>query len=1427
MGWTFCIILFLYVSVCECRSLPDPDPPMHGAVQSPQYPQPYSPNLQEQWDLSVPEGYQIQITFTHLDIEASAGCHYDALTVLYDAKILEKFCGNENSADGHHPGNQPILSPGNRVTLIFQTDNNNPERHQNVGFSAQYQAIDIDECSAPEPQNGSGPLCSQICLNTLGSYLCSCHHGYELRPDQRSCVLSCGSGIFDELEGHLFSPGYPNPPPHAVSCQYIISVEPGFTVALNFTDIFHIESLQTEQGSNCLHHWLQVSIPDREPMKLCGGESPGLIVTNSNTIRLDYHTDDEGLSKGWSLDYSTNRVKCPFPGNVVKGRVTPSMTEYFYRDYIFVRCDQGYKLMMDGQEVQGFSTMCQSNAKWHLPLPACHIIDCGEPEPLLNGGVTFLSGLQNQYGSVVQYRCNEPFYSLLGGINVVFICEADRKWRSNNEVVVSPTCIPVCGQPTKLISAYQRIIGGHEAPEDTIPWQVLLSIDGARGGGMVVGDRWIMTAAHNVVHDGNQVSKETVRIFMGLTDANTPLASPVSAASIHSHPQYDNPNDLDFNHDIALIKMQDSVTFNSSIMPICLPAEGATYITGTMGLVSGFGITEKQILTNKMKYVQLPVVAQETCSDSITMLKKKSNNIPSLTNNMLCAGVPEGGRDSCHGDSGGPYAIRDDGRFWAAGIVSWGVDCGKQGTYGVYTRVTNYVDWINKTMQENHLKVRHFLLQQQRISSRSAITLNPEMGWTFCIILFLYVSVCECRSLPDPDPPMHGAVQSPQYPQPYSPNLQEQWDLSVPEGYQIQITFTHLDIEASADCHYDALTVLYDAKILGKFCGNENSADGHHPGNQPILSPGNRVTLIFQTDNNNPERHQNVGFSAQYQALDIDECSAPEPQDGSGPLCSQICFNTLGSYLCACHHGYELRTDQRSCVLSCGSGIFDELEGHLFSPGYPNPPPHAVSCQYIISVEPGFTVALNFTDIFQIESLQTEQGQSCLHHWLQVSIPDREPMKLCGGESPGLIVTNSNTIRLDYHTDDEGLSKGWSLDYSTNRVKCPFPGNVVKGRVTPSMTEYFYRDYIFVRCDQGYKLMMDGQEVQGFSTMCQSNAKWHLPLPACHIIDCGEPEPLLNGGVTFLSGLQNQYGSVVQYRCNEPFYSLLGGINVDFTCEADRKWRSNNEVVISPTCIPVCGQPTKLISAYQRIIGGHEAPEDTIPWQVLLSVDGARGGGMVVGDRWIMTAAHNVVHNGIQVSKETVRIFMGLTDANTPLASPVSAASIHSHPQYDNPNFLDFNHDIALIKMQDSVTFNSSIMPICLPAEGATYITGTMGLVSGFGITEKRILTNKMKYVQLPVVMQQTCSDSITTLKKKRNNVPNLTNNMFCAGVPEGGRDSCQGDSGGPYAIRDDGRFWAAGIVSWGVDCGKQGTYGVYTRVTNYMDWINKTMQEN
>lgn len=44
-------------------------------------------------------------------------------------------------------------------------------------------------------------------------------------------------------------------------------------------------------------------------------------------------------------------------------------------------------------------------------------------------------------------------------------------------------------------------------------------------------------------------------------------------------------------------------------------------------------------------------------------------------------------------------------------------------------------------------------------------------------------------------------------------------------------------------------------------------------------------------------------------------------------------------------------------------------------------------------------------------------------------------------------------------------------------------------------------------------------------------------------------------------------------------------------------------------------------------------------------------------------------------------------------------------------------------------------------------------------------------YVLLPVVEQETCSYSIILSEKAKMNMLNLANNMFCAGIPEGGKD--------------------------------------------------------
>lgn len=54
---------------------------------------------------------------------------------------------------------------------------------------------------------------------------------------------------------------------------------------------------------------------------------------------------------------------------------------------------------------------------------------------------------------------------------------------------------------------------------------------------------------------------------------------------------------------------------------------------------------------------------------------------------MICAGVPDGTKDSCFGDSGGPLT---DSKGTLIGIVSWGIDCADKNYPGVYTRVASH-----------------------------------------------------------------------------------------------------------------------------------------------------------------------------------------------------------------------------------------------------------------------------------------------------------------------------------------------------------------------------------------------------------------------------------------------------------------------------------------------------------------------------------------------------------------------------------------------------------------------------------------------------------------------------------------------------------------------------------------------------------------
>ena len=96
----------------------------------------------------------------------------------------------------------------------------------------------------------------------------------------------------------------------------------------------------------------------------------------------------------------------------------------------------------------------------------------------------------------------------------------------------------------------------------------------------------------------------------------------------------------------------------------------------------------------------------------------EGNGYNHIQDSMICAGLPEGGKDSCQvfiytdilsrytyivylyrcnswqGDSGGPFVCGGQ----SVGIVSWGLGCARPDFPGVYTQTSYFVDWIMETM---------------------------------------------------------------------------------------------------------------------------------------------------------------------------------------------------------------------------------------------------------------------------------------------------------------------------------------------------------------------------------------------------------------------------------------------------------------------------------------------------------------------------------------------------------------------------------------------------------------------------------------------------------------------------------------------------------------------------------------------------------
>ena len=160
-------------------------------------------------------------------------------------------------------------------------------------------------------------------------------------------------------------------------------------------------------------------------------------------------------------------------------------------------------------------------------------------------------------------------------------------------------------------------------------------------------------------------------------------------------------------YDIAILELDTSVSLSAypNIKPACLPSPGATF--PGPALVSGWGTVHNY----SSGYGFLPLPKPDSYANSwlheasVTVFADGDCGAMNdyMTDDMLCAGLKQGGRDACQGDSGGPLVASDPANNYAQtliGVVSWGLGCGAPDALGIYAEVSHFIPWLEQEMPD-------------------------------------------------------------------------------------------------------------------------------------------------------------------------------------------------------------------------------------------------------------------------------------------------------------------------------------------------------------------------------------------------------------------------------------------------------------------------------------------------------------------------------------------------------------------------------------------------------------------------------------------------------------------------------------------------------------------------------------------------------
>ncbi|CAL1540616.1 unnamed protein product [Lymnaea stagnalis] len=706
-----------------------------GSLASMDYPKNYSSFANCQWHINVPSGFLLRLEFTGIfDIEKSRRdqCVYDSVSVHQEEPwlFIGQFCGTAR------PG--PVTLNSRKALVEFRSDGQTNGQGFQLMWTAQKDYRDAGD------QATVGSLTSSAAAITTTVYpLCN-------------NVMKYGGEV-----GHIESPNYQfgQPYPAPLYCRWHIILDPGFVVALDFEYL----NIGEFDGDTCQDAWLEVydGPDDGSPLvaKLCDAIVPAAIVSSSPTMFITMSAfSNNGQKRGFRAEYRALKtepettttigplppgcdgtplvlssdngyITTPFYNHITlypdgidcewvlvapAGRVlTIKFHEFDLEnsggcDYDYLRIYDTLNVLIPNEEFnvnQANGSISTDTANETLESNLTQIaslcgimlpydIETGTSRAVLKFhsdaqygaygfNLSFTSGYPTEKCDAGEFKCGVP-----GCVNLTVVCDGVNDCSDGSDEALCYT--PQCGRPLVRLQD-TRIVGGSESPEGAWPW--IVSITDSQGhlcGATLIHPQWAVTAAHCFETVFNRNYEDFI-IIAGRHQLRVPDSHEQqrAVADVYMHREYVSSTSL---NDVAVIKLREPFNLTDYVSAACLPRHKIP--EETTCYIIGWGNTLGTCCTNKLKQAAVPIIKNSVCGGPDYYGDR-------LMDHMMCAGFPEGGVDSCDGDSGGPLMCEStlqDKHWELQGVTSWGVLCAIPKQPGVYTVVYDYLPWIQQTI---------------------------------------------------------------------------------------------------------------------------------------------------------------------------------------------------------------------------------------------------------------------------------------------------------------------------------------------------------------------------------------------------------------------------------------------------------------------------------------------------------------------------------------------------------------------------------------------------------------------------------------------------------------------------------------------------------------------------------------------------------